>query len=108
MTNRKTQEANHNKTQTDELLKAFRLSRAKTVGEFEQLDESDWGKAAFHERLQEPMRITDTERVTGEHDDCHVARIHRLVQTRILILNLFRIVRVKQIRRTSCSMLTRN
>src|SRR5262245_28931873 len=52
MTNRKTQEANHNAAPIYQLLRGFRSSRARTVARLEQLDPSDWGKAAFHERLQ--------------------------------------------------------
>ena len=80
MTNRKTHEAHHNEMPIDELVQAFRSSRAKTVVRFEQPDESDWGKAAFHERLQTPMRIVDIACMTGEHDDYHLARIRELVR----------------------------
>jgi hypothetical protein len=80
MTNRKTHEADHNEMPIDELLQAFRSSRAKTVAKFEQLDESDWGKVAFHERLQTPMRIVDIACMTGEHDDYHLARIGELIR----------------------------
>ena len=75
MTNRKTQQANHNETPIDE-----RSSRAKLVVKFEQLSESDWAKAAFHERLQTPMRIVDIACMTGEHDDYHLARIRELIR----------------------------
>ena len=80
MTNRQTQQANHNETPMDELLQAFRSSRAKVVAKFERLDDSDWAKAAFHERLQTPMRIVDIACMTGEHDDYHLARIRELIR----------------------------
>ena len=80
MTNRKTHEADHNEMPIEELRQAFRSSRAKTVDKFEQLDEPDWGKAAFHERLQTPMRIVDIACMTGEHDDYHLARIRELIR----------------------------
>ena len=84
MTNRKTQQANHNETPIDELLQAFRSSRAKLVARFEQLDESDWAKAAFHERLQTPLRIVDIACMTGEHDDYHLARMRELVRVGVV------------------------
>ena len=79
-TNRQTQQANHNEMPIDELVQAFRSSRAKLVARFEQLDEFDWAKAAFHERLQTPMRILDIACMTGEHDDYHLARIRELIR----------------------------
>jgi hypothetical protein len=80
MTNRKTHEAGHNETPVRALQRLFRSSRARTVAKFEQLEEPDWGKAAFHERLQTPLRIVDVACMTGEHDDYHLARMRALIR----------------------------
>ncbi len=78
MTNRKTNEANHNTRNIADLLTEFRRERAQLVARLEQLDESDWSKSALHPRLQQPMRIVDIAYFDSEHDDYHLARISEL------------------------------
>jgi hypothetical protein len=80
MSYRKTNEANHNATAIEALLASFRRERARLVARFEQLDEGDWGKAALHPRLQQPMRIVDIAYFDAEHDDYHLARISELLR----------------------------
>jgi uncharacterized damage-inducible protein DinB len=80
MTNRRTEEANHNAADMGALLAAFRAERAKLVNRFEQLDEKDWSKAALHPRLKQPMRIVDIAFFDAEHDDYHLARIGELIR----------------------------
>jgi DinB superfamily len=80
MTNRRTNEAQHNAAEIGALLGAFRTERAKLVNRFEELDESDWGKSALHPRLQQPMRIVDIAYFDAEHDDYHLARIGELIR----------------------------
>jgi len=77
MTNRRTNEAQHNAAEIGALLGAFRTER---VSRFEELDESDWGKSALHPRLEQPMRIVDIAYFDAEHDDCHLARIGELIR----------------------------
>lgn len=79
MSNKKTTEACHNDADIGDLLAAFREERAGMVTRFESLDESDWGKAALHPRLNQPMRIVDIACFTSEHDDYHVARIGQIM-----------------------------
>src|ERR1700682_5183415 len=80
MTNRKTNEANHNAAEIGALLAAFRKERAKLVDRFEQLNESDWGRFALHPRLKQTMRIVDIAFFDAEHDDYHLARIGELIR----------------------------
>ncbi len=80
MTNRKTNEADHNAKHIEVLLNAFRREREKLVARLEQLDESDWGKSALHPRLEQPMRIVDIVLFHSEHDDYHLARIGELIR----------------------------
>lgn len=78
MTNRKTNQANHNARNMADLLTELRRERAQLVARLEQLDESDWSKSALHPRLQQPMRIVDIAYFDSEHDDYHLARISEL------------------------------
>ena len=80
MTNRRTNEADHNASDIKTLLAAFREERNKLVARLEQLDESDWGKSALHPRLRQPMRIVDIAYFDAEHDDYHLARITELIK----------------------------
>ncbi len=79
MSNRKTQEANHNDCNKSELLAEFRSDRKKLVERLESLDETDWAKSALHPRLNQPMRVVDIVYFDSEHDDYHLARIGALL-----------------------------
>ncbi len=80
MSNRLTNEANHNAKHIEVLLNAFRRTRTKLVERLEGLDESDWAKSALHPRLNQPMRIADIAFFHSEHDDYHLARISELIR----------------------------
>lgn len=80
MSNRRTREADHNDTDALALLAAFRTERGRLVARLEELDESDWGKAALHRRLGQQMRIVDLVSFDCEHDDYHLSRIRQLRQ----------------------------
>ena len=80
MSNRKTNEADHNARDIRELLAEFRADRANIVAHFEGLAESDWEKAAIHPRLQQPIRIVDIAYFDAEHDDYHLGRIGELIR----------------------------
>lgn len=80
MSNRKTNEADHNAGKIETLLAAFRQERVKLVTRLEQLDEADWGRSALHPRLGQPMRIVDIALFDAEHDDYHLARMAQLIR----------------------------
>ena len=80
MSNMKTIESRHDDRNITDLLAEFRTGRESMVARFESLDESDWGKAALHPRLNQPMRIVDIAYFTAEHDDYHLARIGELTK----------------------------
>jgi uncharacterized damage-inducible protein DinB len=80
VSNRKTNEADHNAKELGELLRAFREDRARLVARFERLSEADWGKFALHPRIQQPMRIVDIAYFDAEHDDYHLGRIGELIR----------------------------
>ena len=80
MSNRKTNEADHNTRDIRELLTEFRADRAKLAARFDGLHESDWEKSALHPRLQQPIRIVDIAYFDAEHDDYHLGRIGELIR----------------------------
>ena len=81
MTNRKTNEADHNARDIKELTAALREERARLVARLEALNEANWEKSALHPRIQQPMRIVDIAFFDAEHDDYHLARIGELIRT---------------------------
>jgi uncharacterized damage-inducible protein DinB len=80
MTNRKTHEASHNERNIDDLLKAFRSTRAKMIDRLERSDSAYFSRTALHPRLNKPMRVTDMLYFQAEHDDFHLARITELLR----------------------------
>ncbi|MHC5112009.1 MAG: DinB family protein [Planctomycetota bacterium] len=81
MSNRQTNQANqanHHACSMDSLLARFHEERGGLVERLMQLDPSDWGRAALHPRLQQPMRIVDIVCFDSEHDDYHLARMREL------------------------------
>jgi hypothetical protein len=80
ITNAATHRADHHQRELNELLDEFRRDRAALVDRFERLDPSDWGKAALHPRLKQPLRIVDLACFDSEHDDYHLARIGELLR----------------------------
>ena len=80
LTNRTTDEANHNARSLEELLGAFRQIRAQTISAIEKLDEEIIFRSALHPRLKTPMRTMDSFLFVAEHDDHHLARITELTR----------------------------
>jgi len=79
LTNRGTDEANHNATPLNELLKEFRSFRLRFVTVLDGADASALERAARHPRLGTPMRLIDIAFFTAEHDDHHMARITEMM-----------------------------
>ena len=73
--NTKTDLANHNDVNIDNLLKEFSEIRTITVSKLEMLSEKEIYKYALHPRLKTPMRMMDLFLFVAEHDDHHLARI---------------------------------
>jgi len=77
MTNRKTNEANHNERSIQAIVSEFSVARRRLV---EQLYEAgDPEAASFHPRLQRPMRLIDFCFFMAEHDDHHLAIVTQLL-----------------------------
>ena len=78
--NRKTHEADHNHSNIEQILNAFREARREFVGRLDSYDDTFVVKTALHPRLKTPMRVIDLAFFVAEHDDHHLARITELVR----------------------------
>jgi len=76
--NRKTDEANHNARDLEEILAAFRSARQRLLHRVDELDASFFSRAIPHPRLKVPMRLVDHLYFVAEHDDHHLAQISDL------------------------------
>lgn len=79
LTNRKTDEANHNARPLEQILTDFRAARGRLLQRVDELDASLFVRAISHPRLKIPMRLVDHLYFVAEHDDHHLARIWELV-----------------------------
>ncbi len=82
MTNRTTNEANHNQRSIVEVLERFGHVRERLVAMAERLEHSVFGRSALHPRLNVQMRLTDHLFFVAEHDDYHLAHITDLKRPR--------------------------
>ena len=78
MSNRKTQEADHNAASWSELLDRFRAARARIVQQLEALPPESVAHVAQHPRLQRPMNVVEWVYFMCEHDDHHLAKMREL------------------------------
>ena len=81
LTNRKTDEANHNARPLEQILEGFLSARAKLLTRVGEMDASLFTRAIPHPRLKTPMRLVDHLYFVAEHDDHHLARIWELLNT---------------------------
>ncbi len=79
--NKKTDFAQHNKIDINDLLSQFRELRNLTLNKLVELTEEDVYKTALHPRLEKPMRTMDLFLFVAEHDDHHLARITEIKTT---------------------------
>lgn len=77
LTNRKTNEANHNEMPVDALLKEFRALRNQLLDQVSNLDRAVLARTLEHPRLKTPMRLIDHLYFVAEHDDHHLAEIRK-------------------------------
>jgi hypothetical protein len=73
-----TVELAHNNVSIESILERFRHDRAEDLAELANLRPDDFGRAAWHGRLQVSMRLVDHLFFFAEHDDHHLARIWEL------------------------------
>jgi uncharacterized damage-inducible protein DinB len=75
MSNKKTEEADHNKKSVETLLADFTRERQKMLETIYGYDEELLLRTALHPRLGVPMRLIDALYFVAEHDDHHIAII---------------------------------
>ena len=73
--NKKTDLANHNSRNIEELVQEFSEVRNSIVNKLEVLTEKEVYQSALHPRLKTPLRIMDLFLFVAEHDDHHLAII---------------------------------
>lgn len=79
LTNRKTDEANHNGRKMEEILREFRQGRLQLLERVERLRPEAFRRTIPHPRLQQPMRLVDHLYFVAEHDDHHLARMWEII-----------------------------
>jgi uncharacterized damage-inducible protein DinB len=80
LSNRKTDEAQHNQRPIEEILAQFRSARLRLVSRAENVDLTIFARAIPHPRLKTPMRLVDHLYFVAEHDDHHLAHIWELIK----------------------------
>ncbi len=85
LTNRKTDEANHNVRPLEPLLAEFRAARAALLKRVDELDAPLFAQTLPHPRLKTSMRLADHLYFVAEHDDHHLARIWELITRPVAI-----------------------
>jgi len=78
LSNRGTDEANHNARAIAEILADVRTARVRLVDRAGGLEPALFARAMLHPRLKKPMRLVDHLYFVAEHDDHHLAKIWEL------------------------------
>jgi len=78
LTNRKTDESNHNARPFEEILAEFRAARLGWLDRVARLAPETFSRTRLHPRLKQPLRLVDHLHFVAEHDDHHLARIWEL------------------------------
>jgi uncharacterized damage-inducible protein DinB len=81
ITNRGTDQANHNARALSDILASFRAARLHLLDRAEKSPAAHSARSKFHPRLKQPMRLIDHLYFVAEHDDHHLARIWELLHT---------------------------
>jgi uncharacterized damage-inducible protein DinB len=80
LSNRKTDDANHNAHPLSDILRGFRKSRLRLVDRIAEFQSEIFARSMLHPRLKQPMRLVDHLYFVAEHDDHHLARIWELLR----------------------------
>jgi hypothetical protein len=81
LSNRKTDEANHNARPLADTLVDFRKARLHLVDRVAEFHPELFARSMLHPRLKQAMRLVDHLYFVAEHDDHHLARIWELIKT---------------------------
>jgi uncharacterized damage-inducible protein DinB len=77
--NRKTDEANHNSRDANDIAAGFRAARSRLLDRVSALPAEAFARAMLHPRLKQPMRLVDHLYFAAEHDDHHLAVMWALI-----------------------------
>ncbi|MFA8343811.1 MAG: DinB family protein [Rhodothermaceae bacterium] len=80
LTNKITDDADHNEKDVSELLIPFQIRRNRLVEKLELVSDGQIEMSALHPRLKTPIRIIDLAFFVAEHDDHHLALVTRLLK----------------------------
>jgi hypothetical protein len=80
LSNRKTDEANHNARPLADILGEFRRARLRLVDRVGEIQPALFARSVVHPRLKQPMRLVDHLYFVAEHDDHHLARIWEMTR----------------------------
>ena len=81
LNNKKTDEANHNKENINNLLKKLKSAREDFINRMKNLDNEILNRSSMHPRLNQPMRPIDMAQFVLEHDKHHIETIKELIKT---------------------------
>jgi uncharacterized damage-inducible protein DinB len=79
LNNKKTDQADHNQKNIDDLLKELKTVRENFVKRMKELDEKILTRVSIHPRLNKPMRPIDMAQFVLEHDEHHIETIKELI-----------------------------
>jgi hypothetical protein len=79
LSNRKTDEANHNAHPVQAILSDFRVARLQLMEQVEAIEPAAFSRALLHPRLKIQLRLVDHLYFMAEHDDHHLAHIWDLI-----------------------------
>jgi uncharacterized damage-inducible protein DinB len=79
LTNRATDDADHNSGHIGDILANFRQARESFVRRLDRYDDAFITRTALHPRLAQAMRVIDFVLFVAEHDDHHLATITALL-----------------------------
>lgn len=79
MSNKKTEQADHNTTSTSSLIEAFDIKRKEFIDLLRSMDDETQLFSSLHTRLNIRMRPVDVAFFTAEHDDHHLASIREIL-----------------------------
>jgi uncharacterized damage-inducible protein DinB len=82
LSNRRTNEANHNARDVVDIAAEFRAARRRLLERVGTLPAEAFARTMLHPRLQVPMRMVDHLYFAAEHDDHHLAVIWELIDAR--------------------------
>jgi uncharacterized damage-inducible protein DinB len=79
LSNRGTNEANHNARESIDILRAFRTARRELLDKLIGVSPDVLERRLSHPRLRQSMRLVDHLYFAAEHDDHHLATIWQLI-----------------------------